>query len=80
MRIKVYDDNGKTIDRYTIVYLDEYDGYTGYHTCLGMSANPSSAQGVAQYCDCIDGDHLGKEIPFGDLPEECQKLFVSGIE
>jgi len=36
----VYDDGGKTFDRYTVV-IDEKEG-PGMNTCLALSSNPTS--------------------------------------
>ena len=36
---------GKTIDQYTVYF---YDG-----SCLTLSSNPDSPQGVSQWCECF---------------------------
>ena len=83
MNIKVYDNGGAEImdgfgsfDRYTVVYLD--NGYrcpiTGrqLYESVGMSANPFHPQGFCQHGECVDGNHLGVEIKFEDLPKDCR--------
>jgi hypothetical protein len=68
MRIRIFDNEGKTIDRYTVQI--EQDVY-------GMSYNPLSYQGINLYSFTLKkGERLGnvgKEINFDDLPEEVQK-------
>jgi len=81
--IRVYDDGGKTGDRYTVVYMNRKDyGYSKdykspygklLYPCLGMSASPFHPQGIGQHSDCVLGPHLGTRIPFASLPEDCQK-------
>jgi len=63
----IYDNGGKTADRYTIVFSDR--------SALALSDNPEHPQGVSQ----IEpgpvklGKHLGKSILFKDLPKNVQK-------
>lgn len=75
MNIRIYDNEGETFDRYTVVYLDEQDG-TGKYTYVGMSRDPFHPQGFGQHGTCIDGPHLGKRIEFHDLPQPCQRLVM----
>ena len=72
---KIYDNNGKTWDRYTV--LTEPDplkptlGKPSYDA-LGLSDNCDEPGGFGQWSEAFDGDHLGKEISFDDLPENVQ--------
>lgn len=62
---KIYDNGGKTADRYTILVSPT--------ECLGVSDDPTHPQyGFSQWSECVDGDHLGTEIEFDDLPENVQ--------
>lgn len=72
--LKVFDNEGTTYDRYTIVF-DEKE-HKGMNLCLGLSDNPRHPFGFCQWCSCMTGDHLGKEIKFEELPidvQECVK-------
>lgn len=73
----VYDDGGKSIDRYTVYYSDRkawgYDGGKLW-PCVAMNAVPFHPQGFGQHSSGMLGRHNGKRIPFEDLPEDCQKL------
>jgi len=82
--IRVYDNGGETIDRYTVVFMRRADwGFTrdyirrtgrDFYPMLGMNAAPFDPQGFGQHCDGMMGRHLGKRIPFASLPADCQKL------
>ena len=84
-RIKVYDNGGKTIDRYTVVYLDEpeelWNGSEYFvpakprtFACTGMNGAPYWPQGFCQHGYAMVGAHLGHRILFASLPEDCQKV------
>lgn len=69
-----YDNGGETADRYTVIYKKEGD-------YVGMSSEPFHPQGIGQHGEgCQPGEHLGKLIYFGDLPEDCQKLVASDMK
>lgn len=73
MNIKCYDNGGETIDRYTVVYLD-HPTREGCYEDVSMNGSPFHPQGFGQHGECQPGKHLGKEIPFDQLPADCQKL------
>lgn len=72
--IKCYDNGGKTLDRYTVVYLDYPENQPKTFAARAMSNHPFHPQGFGQYTTAMVGRHLGKKIQFKDLPEDCQKL------
>jgi hypothetical protein len=82
--IRVYDNGGETCDRYTVVFMNRADwGFTAkyiretgrdFYPSLGMSSAPFHPQGFGQHSECKVGKHLGKRIPFTELPEDCRKL------
>jgi hypothetical protein len=71
--IACYDNGGKTVDRYTVVFNTKHDVQGKYNECLGLSSNPSDPQGFSQFSGCTLGRHLGKKVAFKDLPENIQK-------
>jgi hypothetical protein len=82
--IRVYDNGGKTADRYTVVFTGNYRRKTNLgFLYVGMSENPFHPLGVGQHGDSntpIDRPrygHLGKMIKFDMLPEDCKNLVVS---
>jgi hypothetical protein len=79
--VRCYDNGGETFDRYTIVYIKKrVDGQFLY---VGASEYPFDPQGFGQHGESfwpIDRPtygHLGKKIPFTDLPPDVQRLVVS---
>ena len=78
--LAIYDDGGKTIDRYTIVY-DESEKDSGFYSMVGSSGNPFHPQGFFQHTDGIfqkgaKNSHLGKEIKWKDLPTPVQRAII----
>jgi len=79
--IRVFDNGGKTFDRYTVVYTHAQSfGLRGYTAGVGMSENPFHPQGFGQHFEYkkseYDGKSGGKRITFKELPENCQKLVL----
>ena len=71
--VHIYDNGGKTFDRFTAVYLKMPEN-RGMFSARGMSEHPFHPQGFGQFCTAMDGKHLGKRIKFENLPADCQKL------
>lgn len=84
MKIKgIYDNDGKTADRFTVVY----DSFEGYQTngkklwyCVSMDGSPFHPQGIGMHCTTLLGRHLGKKITFEQLPIDCQKLVFQDLQ
>jgi len=80
--VRCYDNQGETIDRYTVVYTGNYSGRNGFCQYVSMNCSPFHPQGFGQHGESdhvIDKprySHLGKRIKFVDLPEDCQKLVM----
>ena len=72
-RVRCYDYGCTCADRYTVVYLDQPE-HDDLFACVGMSASPFHPQGIGQHSAAKVGRHLGKQIPFASLPEDCRKL------
>ena len=80
--IRVYDNGGKTIDRYTVVFSslkNLSEGRGSIHTYIAMSSTPFHPQGFYQHgenqgvpIDYPTYGHLGKKMVFADLPLDCQ--------
>ncbi len=68
--LKIYDNGGKTADRYSIVLKDwrSLDGVRVFQ-CLGLSEEPTAWFGFSQWGEAIVGRHLGKIIQWKDLPK-----------
>ena len=72
--IRVYDNGGRTYDRYTVVYIAKPERQARLFASVGMSKNPFHPQGFGQHCTAMPGKHLGRRILFSALPDDCQKL------
>lgn len=74
--VRCYDNGGATIDRYTVVYVGvpAVLGRPDLHECVGMSAAPFHPQGFGQHSAAQIGHHLGRRVPFAELPEDCRRL------
>ena len=79
--IRVYDNGGKTFDRYTVVYTR-----TGHHEYVGLSERPFHPQGFCQHgendspIDYPRYGHIGKKISFEDLPNDCKLVVFQDYE
>jgi hypothetical protein len=90
--IRCYDNGGDTADRYTVVFTGRYrKTIRDQFQYVGMSEHPFHPQGVGMHGESdsqIDvnksgwppamgrKNHLGKRIPFTELPEDCRKLVL----
>lgn len=72
----VYDNGGKTADRYTIIHHDDLKNPNPHNKLvdmLGMSNDPTGPHGISQFSMGNAGKHLGKKIPFESLHPNLQK-------
>jgi hypothetical protein len=74
MNVKCYDYGESVADRYTVVYMDHYYPATDTYMAFGCDEWPTHPLGIGQHCECLPGPHLGKEIPFSELPESVQNF------
>ena len=74
MNIRCYDNGGRSIDRYTVVFMDWPEVRPGVFAALAMNVAPFHPQGFGQHCTARPGRHLGRRVQLADLPEDCQKL------
>ena len=75
-RIRIYDNGGKTLDRYTVVFMDQPETHAGTFNSLGMSEHPFGPQGFGQHGAAVPGRHLGRRIKLEDLPKDCKRLVL----
>lgn len=72
----IYDNRGRTIDRYCVVFSPEIIEGDEWFTSLSMSRRPCHPQGVgitSQHRQRPAGAACGIAIQFADLPDECQR-------
>lgn len=84
-RVRVYDNRGKTVDRYIVLFEDMPDPQIdeeapvrpyGPREALTMSGAPTHPQGVSQWVDARPGPWLGRRTPFASLPEHIQQHVI----
>jgi hypothetical protein len=74
--VLIFDNKGKSVDRYTVVFLDRPELGRGMYEALAMDERPFHPQGFGQHCISAAGKHLGERIEFSDLPDDCKKLVM----
>lgn len=79
MAIRIYDNGGKTVDRYTVVYMDR-PWCTGLYECVSMDEKPFHPMGFGQHSEASPGLHLGRRIKLTDLPKDCQRLVLRDMK
>jgi len=77
--IEVYDNGGKTIDRYTVIFKDFAEGQNEF-AAVGMGDDVHSPQGFYQHTTAVPGEHLGQMISFSELPEEHQRRIAEELD
>lgn len=76
----IYDNQGASIDRYTVIKKDsKFRIQQGmpYHSALALSSSPLSPTGVCMHVEVVIGAHLGKVISFKKLPADCQSILTT---
>lgn len=72
--LRIYDNLGKTIDRFCVVLGRRgYGLEPGLYPCFCLSTNLDSPLGVSQFGSCRLGRHLGKCIRWEDLSVEVRR-------
>jgi len=74
--LAIYDNGGKTMDRYTIVVNTYGDREKKFRECLFCGNDP---RGMSGWSSCQMGRHLGKKLTFEQLPELIQKFVQAQI-
>lgn len=76
-RLRIYDNGGKTADRYTVLFMDQKERSADTFACLGMDKDPFHPCGIGQHSSGTPGVHLGRRIPFDLLPEPCRRAVLA---
>jgi hypothetical protein len=75
MSFRVYDNDGKTLDRYTVV-IDGPPDARGYVEMLGLSPGGHS---VSQWTEGQEGRHLGKRVDFNSLDADTARHILGRL-
>ena len=76
--IRIYDNGGKTFDRYTVIFMDLERERDGSYQARGMSTDPY--RGFGQWCSAVPGRHLGRRITSDQLAPMAEKLLFQDLE
>jgi hypothetical protein len=74
----IYDNLGKTVDRYT-VFTPQLER-NKLRECLCLDNRPEHPQGFSQFSAGEPGPHLGEEISFATLPNHVQRHIIRRLE
>lgn len=77
--LRIYDNGGKTVDRYTVVFLDRPTHQQGIYEALGFNEEPFHPQGFGQHTTATPGRHLGKRITLHALPPNARKFVKQNL-
>ena len=85
MKYRLFDNQGETVDRYTVVYDELATNDKVQFLGRGMSEDPTT--GIGATCtvwmkDGFNGDavHLGKEIKLDDAPIKVQQVVKGDLK
>lgn len=78
--LKLYDNFGETIDRYTAVFTDRPESRPGTYEALAFNSDPFHPCGFGQHTQAMPGRHLGKKITLEDLPEPARQFVMQNME
>ena len=71
--IAVYDNNGKTLDRYSVLLNQWYTDRSQLVECLALSDNPTHPMGFSQFTNAARGPHLGRKVTWASLPADVRR-------
>lgn len=79
--VAVYDNGGKSLDRYTIVTNEKLAKHpiTKKYTYSAIASSEFGG-GVFMWVECERGKHLGKKIQLSDLDIELQKKIEFALQ
>lgn len=80
---RIWDNQGETLDRYTIAFKGYYVERHGMiYPYLASGENPFHPQGFGQHGESrqfLTGKYLGKRVAFETLPVDVQKFIMQSI-
>ena len=75
-KMKVWDNGGKTLDRYTIVFW-EFPVSDESFEAIAADKHPMRPLGFYEHTEAMPGPHLGKRISFKKLPKELRTCLLT---
>lgn len=81
--LRIYDNGGKTADRYTIIpprYAKQYQERQPFTwQAIGASEKPFHPQGFGMHVSAQPGPHLGKRVHWSTIPADVQRFAGSSF-
>jgi hypothetical protein len=71
--IRIYDNGGKTADRYTAIDMARTES-RGCYAAIGFNDCPFHPQGFGQHTSAMPGAHLGRRIDLDALPADARRF------
>lgn len=68
----IYDNGGKTIDRYTVVTDELFNLKLYTHQFNALGCDDNGGHSFSQWGSAVHGRHLGRRVRFEDLNEATQ--------
>ena len=78
-RVRIYHSKSGMDEWTAVVFGHEWNEPGGMHTMIAMSNNPNHPQGISQFTSGVDGPHLGKKIPWDDVPLHIRQHVISRL-
>ena len=81
--LRIYDNGGRSFDRYTIIpprWARDYRERGFCWECIGASSNPFAPQGFGMHVSAMPGPHLGRRIHWDKLPADVQRFARQSFE
>ena len=75
--IAIYDNGGKTWDRYTVITDEKWSA--GLVAALGLSERPEDYNGFSQWTGAQNGSHLGQRTQFESLTARLQAHIAARV-
>lgn len=74
--LRLYDNGGKTCDRYTVIPPRWAAAYRAgaWWQAIAANAEPFHPQGFGQHVTAIPGAHVGRRVHWRELPADVQKF------
>jgi hypothetical protein len=72
--IRIYDNGGKTFDRYTALDMSRGELRQGMYAAIGFNEAPFHPQGFGQHTSAMPGAHLGRRIDLDVLSPDARRF------
>jgi hypothetical protein len=74
---RVYDNGGKTVDRFTVcLEVEHWEGHTPVYACLGVS---EGGRAYSEFATAHEGRHLGKRVKLDSLDHATRAHIISRL-